>query len=84
VLTFSRIGIPCILAEFQAMDGPIRLRQRMLSIQFQNDRHAHDRIELAYRRIEMLSIASDHPKDSVQLALPMPLTTANFTSEIQG
>jgi hypothetical protein len=52
------------------MDGLIRLGQRVLSIQFQNERHAQDSIELAYRRIEMPAIADDHPKDSVQVALP--------------
>lgn len=66
------------------MDGPIRLGHRMLSIQFLNDRQAQRRVELAYRRIDMPATTTDHPKDSVQVALPMPLTTANFTSEIQG
>ena len=66
------------------MDGPIRLGHRKLSIQFQHDRHAQDRIELAYRRIETLVIAADHPLCSVQVALPRPLKTGTPVLEIQG
>lgn len=66
------------------MDGPVRLGQRSLSIEFKSDRHAQNRIELAYRRLETLATADTPPEDSVQVAqlgLPTPGPTA---SEIQG
>lgn len=66
------------------MDGPIRLGHRMLSIEFQNDRHAQQRIELAYRRVEDLKGTKPVPKTTVQIADLVPLTAGTFTLETQG
>ena len=66
------------------MDGPIRLGQRTISIQFQYDRFALDSIELAYWCIETLAIADDRPKTSVQVESLSAVITATITTEIQG
>lgn len=65
------------------MDGPLRLGHRSVSIDFETDRHARDRIEQAYRLIETLAIDSSSPQDSVQIDSSSALSTANST-EIHG
>ena len=66
------------------MDGPLRLGHRTLLIDFQNDRHALSRVELAYRRVEMLATDKTTPPTSVQVTDAIPLTTDTLTPEIQG
>jgi hypothetical protein len=53
-------------------------------IDFQNDRHALSRVELAYRRVEMLATDKTTPPTSVQVTDAIPLTTDTLTPEIQG
>lgn len=66
------------------MEGTVQLGLRILAIQFQTDRHAQDRIELAYRLIETLAIDSEHPENSVQIDSLNAVPTVNLTAEIQG
>lgn len=66
------------------MDGPIRLGQRELAIEFRSDRHGEDRVEMAYRRVEMLAAADSPRKSSAQTTLPAARAIATFASEIQG
>lgn len=66
------------------MDGPIRLEQRKLAIEFASDRYGADRIELAYRRTQTLATLDSPRKSSAQTALPVPPATATLDSEIQG
>jgi hypothetical protein len=66
------------------MEGTVQLGHRMLAIQFQTNRHAQGRIELAYRLVETLAIEDGQPKDSVQTDSLNAKPTANFATEIQG
>ncbi len=66
------------------MEGPIALENRRLSIEYLGDRHSQDRLEQAYRRLELLAIATDHPTASVQGDEPEPLVTSHFSTEFQG
>ena len=66
------------------MEGTVQLGHRMLAIQFQTNRHAQGRIELAYRLIETLAIKEEQPNDSVQTSTLNAEPTANFTAETQG
>lgn len=66
------------------MEGSIRLENRTLSIEFLGDRHSQDRLEQAYRRIEMLAIAPSHLSDSVQSVELDSLVTTSFATEYEG
>jgi hypothetical protein len=66
------------------MDGPSQLRLRKLVIEFQIDRYAQNRIELAYRRVETLAVAEIQPKDSVQDDSDQTLNKADLAEEIHG
>lgn len=65
------------------MDGPVRLGHRSVSLSFETDRHAGERIEQAYRLMETLAIDSNPPTDSVQVDSSSVLSTVNSTSEIK-
>lgn len=66
------------------MEGPVRRAHRSVSIDFEADRHARDRIEHAYRLIETLAMDSNPPKDSVQIDSLSVLSTANSKVETHG
>ncbi len=66
------------------MDGPIRLGQRKLAVEFQTDRHGADRLELAYRRLEKLASTDSDRKSSVQVCCRTRPAIASVSLEIHG
>lgn len=66
------------------MDGPIRLGGRTVSIEFKDDRHSTNRIELAYRLVETLATINLPKKSSEHVAAAVPLAPPPFASEMQG
>ncbi len=69
------------------MDGQARIGQRSLTVRYQIDRHAPERIKLAYERIDLLpdgDPAQAAHKDSVQTADATWLIVADIAPEIQG
>lgn len=66
------------------MDGHDAARPRVLTIDFQVDRHAPDRVRLAYQRVEAPQDTQQPERTSVQVALPTSLSSATSPLEVQG
>lgn len=66
------------------MEGNVQLGHRAVEIQFQLNRHAHARFELAYRLLGTLAIEAEQADDSVQVDNLNAGQTVNLTAEIQG
>ena len=66
------------------MDGPIQLGLRVLSVEFQSDRHGVERINSAYQRLEMLANAQNVSGDTVQATEESPHLNCSLATEKQG
>ena len=66
------------------MEGTVSLRHRKLLIEFQTDRHAQERIHLAYQRLETLASVNADPKFAEMPALSLVLPVVPIRSENQG
>ena len=66
------------------MDGPVQLGVRVLSVEFQSDRHGGERINSAYQRLEMLANARNVAEDTVQAPQESPHLNCSLVTEKQG
>lgn len=66
------------------MEGTVSPRHRKLLIEYQTDRHAQDRIHLAYQRLETLASIGSDPKSAETPALSRVLPVVPIRSENQG
>lgn len=66
------------------MDGPIGVGRRKLAIEFHSDRYGVERIELAYRRLQMLASPDLGRKSSPTAPRPSLPAPATFAPEIHG
>lgn len=70
--------------EFSAREGAGQLGNRMVTIQFQPNRLAQSRIDLAYRLLATLANEEEQLEDSVQSDSSNARPMANLKVEIQG
>lgn len=66
------------------MDGPVFRIGRLLAIEFQTDRNSQDRLELAYRRVEMVDSVVDQSKNRLEVVLRDQVVTPHLILEIHG
>lgn len=66
------------------MDGQLYVGQRTLTIEFQIDRHAQDRLDQAYQRVEAAARLQLPLKISVQAVQETAPPDHSTTQEIQG
>lgn len=66
------------------MEGRVQVGHRIVAIQFQPNRLAQGRFELAYRLLATLAIEVERADDSVQVDTLNAEPTADFAAEIQG
>jgi len=66
------------------MDGHIEVGRRSVSIAFESDRHAEDRIQLAYHRIETAATDERQSRSSVQASALSSQPGASTATETQG
>ncbi len=66
------------------MDGPIGVGRRKLAIEFHSDRHGVERLELAYRRLQMLASPGWDRKSSPPAPRPLLPAPATLAPEVHG